>query len=743
MDIHGINGWRKDGEEAYCSIHRFPESLKQHVETTDSVSGYQGTSIVDYVVFDFDCEADPNQALDDARKFVKHLEENFDVSPDDLKYSFSGNKGFHLLIPARQFEIDSPRDDMDKLVKAIVNIISIPSDTLDTSIHDRMRLLRLRNSIHKKSGLYKIELSPREFLHRRMDKIKNLAKQPRSGRQDTKGGEMQANERLVEVRKQAESAIAGSTVRSTRETSAKGCKVIPDGQRNFTLFQESCRLRDAGHAEDSALAAVISLNEVRCQPPLDEEEVRGIVKNAFGYENSDLLAKLATTDYGNAESIALTRGHELRYDHTLSKWYNWNGHVWIPDKTRQITGIAADVARERQVAARDIADKDSRERHICWASHSESEARIGAALRLATSMSPIAATRDIFDTDLMLLGCSNGVVDLRTGKLKPGLPADMISMSTDIAYDPAAQAPRWIQFLDEVFCGNKELIDYIWRLSGYCLTGSISEQLFALLVGSGENGKSVFIMTLQHVWGEYAANTPFSTFLQSKYDNSKVTNNMAALAGSRLVTASEVKENVVLNEGTIKSVTGGDAITARFLYKENFTFVPQLKLFFAVNHKPTVLDTTHSLWRRIKVLPFHRQFSDKDRDNDLLDKLKQEAPGILAWAVKGCLEWQKRPLKDPESVREATREYRTEMDIFEQFLDDRTVKRPGAEAESQALYNAYTSWCTGNGERPATGTWFGTKMKELRFEKKRRTDKGKRQTIYRGVGLLSNTTDEH
>lgn len=180
MDIHGINGWRKDGEEAYCSIHRFPESLKQHVETTDSVSGYQGTSIVDYVVFDFDCEADPNQALDDARKFVKHLEENFDVSPDDLKYSFSGNKGFHLLIPARQFEIDSPRDDMDKLVKAIVNIISIPSDTLDTSIHDRMRLLRLRNSIHKKSGLYKIELSPREFLHRRMDKIKNLAKQPRS-----------------------------------------------------------------------------------------------------------------------------------------------------------------------------------------------------------------------------------------------------------------------------------------------------------------------------------------------------------------------------------------------------------------------------------------------------------------------------------------------------------------------------------------------------------------------------------
>ena len=179
----------------------------------------------------------------------------------------------------------------------------------------------------------------------------------------------------------------------------------------------------------------------------------------------------------------------------------------------------------------------------------------------------------------------------------------------------------------------------------------------------GENGKTVFLTVFRIILGAYCANTPFSTFELSRYDGSKISNDVAALAGKRLVTASEVKENAQLNEGRMKAMTGEDEITARFLHREYFTFNPAFKVWLSVNHKPRVTDTTYSFWRRIRVIPFERKFTGAERDNNLVAKLREERAGILNWAIQGCLKWQEDGLEPPEQVTSATDEYRNEMDI--------------------------------------------------------------------------------
>ncbi len=217
---------------------------------------------------------------------------------------------------------------------------------------------------------------------------------------------------------------------------------------------------------------------------------------------------------------------------------------------------------------------------------------------------------------------------------------------------------------------------------------------------------------------------------------------MAALAGRRFVTASEVRENTLLNEGTIKAATGQDDITARFLHREYFTFAPTFKLVLCVNHMPKVSDTTHSFWRRIKVIPFERKFSGDERDNNLLDKLKKEASGILSWAVEGCLKWQKEGLKTPEIIQSATNEYRTEMDIFRQFLEDCTIEKENSGVDSTAFFQAYEKWCESNGEDAKSGTWVGRKMKELEFKKERGNINGRKKTLYKKIVLLETQRNE-
>jgi putative DNA primase/helicase len=308
------------------------------------------------------------------------------------------------------------------------------------------------------------------------------------------------------------------------------------------------------------------------------------------------------TDRGNAQLFAARSAEELRYDHRRGAWLRWGGHWWQSDNNGHAYRVAGRVSEWRANAIEQIEDERDRKAALKWALQSQSRSKIDAILHLAEKGEPLAVAGDAWDTDGYRLGVANGVVDLHTGELLPGDPADTITLHSPVAYDPNATAPRWQQFLSEVFLGDEELITFVQRFAGYSLTADTSEEKMLICWGEGANGKSTLLNALAHAAGDYGYAMPFST-VEAQRNAGGPTNDLAALAGRRLVISSEVNESSPLNEARIKALTGGDPITARFLNHEFFTFQPAAKFWLGVNHKPRVRDESKGFWRRIALLP--------------------------------------------------------------------------------------------------------------------------------------------
>ena len=451
-----------------------------------------------------------------------------------------------------------------------------------------------------------------------------------------------------------------------------------------------------------------------------------------GVDNDVELDALHRTDAGNGEHFARLYADLIRYDHRRNSWLLWHEHWWSPDDRGAVRRLAKEAARDRYQAAVEIEDLGARASEARFAVASENRGRIDAMLLAARSEPPIADAGRHWNADPWLLGVENGVVDLRTGVLRAGHPADRMTLHTAIAFEPDTSCPRWEQFLDEVFGSDAELIAFITRAVGYSLTGDTREQCLFTCHGSGSNGKSTFLGVLRTLAGEYGTNTPFSTF--ELHSRSAIPNDLAALADRRLVTAAETAEGTRLNEARMKALTGGDEVTARFLRREFFTFRPVAKFWLAVNHKPRVTDDSHGFWRRVRLIPFLRRFTD-DGDQDLPAKLEAELPGILAWAVRGALAWQTDGLRPPPAVASATESYRVESDPLADFLDASCIEGAGLEVGAAHAFRAYQSWADEQGlsiRERLTSTAFGTRLAD-RYQK-RRTKSGR---VYTGVGLIS------
>jgi len=324
---------------------------------------------------------------------------------------------------------------------------------------------------------------------------------------------------------------------------------------------------------------------------------------------------------------------------------------------------------------------------------------------------------------------------LRTGILRAGKLEDRMTMHVADAFDPSAPCSRWLQFLQEVFEKNGDLIDFIHRAVGYSLTGDTSEQSIYFCFGRGANGKGRFFEALRHVLGPYAYDAPFSTFEASA--RATIPNDLAALCGRRFVTASETAENTRLNEARLKALSGCDPLTARFLNQEFFTFTPMCKLWLAVNHKPRVTDDSLGFWRRVKLIPFPHTFEGAADDKHLDEKLHAEAQGILAWAVRGALEWQERGLEPPKTVQAATDEYRRESDPLAEFVATKCIRGERFRAPVTALYKAYVWWALAAGLRDRDTLSiqaFGRRMAEEFKREHTRTG-----TEYVGIGLAAVT----
>jgi putative DNA primase/helicase len=443
-------------------------------------------------------------------------------------------------------------------------------------------------------------------------------------------------------------------------------------------------------------------------------------------------ARYLRADSGNAELFADMHGETLRYDHLRGKWIGWRGHYWKIDEDGHVWRLAKATARELFKIASEIGDREEREAETAWALKTMNRDRLTSMLKLAENEHPITDSGHQWDLDPYLLGTPNGVVDLRTGLSRAGKQSDRITAITGVPFDPDATCPAWEEFLSQVF-GNEDIIDFMWRAVGYSLTGEVREHHFFILYGKGSNGKSTFLEILRFVLGNYAANTPFST-LESQKNSGSIPNDLAALLGRRFVTSVETADGARFNEPRVKALTGGDITTARFLFREFFDFYPVLKLWLATNHKPRVRDDTEGFWRRPLLIGFERTFErGKTADDSLIDKLKAEGAGILAWAVRGCLEWQRTKLNPPAAITSATQAYRQESDPLGEFYPEVCEVKRERKVGAAELYDAYLAWAKKRRipeKEQMTTTTFG-KLIVQRFERKS-TSKGR---VYLGVGL--------
>ena len=492
---------------------------------------------------------------------------------------------------------------------------------------------------------------------------------------------------------------------------------VCEGSRNATLTSMAGTMRWRGMGEESILAALLRENE-RCQPPLDESEVKSIAASVGRYEpgQSAVLMDtrddesvssrqlLPTTEFGNARRLIARHGKNIRYCGVLGGWFVYDGKRWRRDESLKIMELAKDTVVHMGREARAIEDPETRKVYTKHAARCQSHRAIKAMTDLARSDRAVCVESNVFDQHDLLLNVLNGTLNLNTGDLRPHRRDDMLTQLANVAYDPEADCPRWRDFVASICDGDGDLIDFLCRAAGYALTGSTTEQAFFILHGNGCNGKSTYLEILKGLMGDYAQTAETSTFLEKHGDT--IPNDLAALRSARLVLASETGHRRSLSEPLIKRVTGSEAIAARFLHREFFTYVPRFKVMLATNDKPRVFGTDRGIWRRIRLIPFTVNFEGRE-DRNLSERLKGGLPGILNWALAGCTAWREGALGSAAQIDTATQAYRDEMDVLGDFIDECCMVGVGEVVKKRDLYETYVAWADKAKEKPTSKIAFG------------------------------------
>ncbi|RRR68897.1 MAG: DNA primase [Candidatus Viridilinea halotolerans] len=437
------------------------------------------------------------------------------------------------------------------------------------------------------------------------------------------------------------------------------------------------------------------------------------------------------TDLGNARRLVCHFGDRIRYVHSWGTWLIYDGSRWIKDETGEIHRLARSTIRHMYAEAAKIEDSSRRKDLARWAMASESASKLSAMVQLAQSEPGIAVHHSALDKDPWLLNCRNGTIDLRSGKLRQHCRDDLLTKRIEVSFNPYATAPTWMRFLHRITQGDTALGDYLARAVGYTLTGDVTEQCLFFLHGGGSNGKSTFIEALVALLGDYFRKAPTEMIMLQRMGGA-IPNDLARLPGARMVTTGELAQSRRLDEAKVKDMTGGDTLTARFMREEYFDFQPVFKLWMYGNHKPKITGDDYGIWRRIRLIPFNAVISDTEKDPRLKAKLFAEMPGILAWAINGCIAWQREGLTPPEIVSSATAAYRAEQDVIAAFIEDRCVLHANASVGVSDLYRAYVSWCDQSGENTMSQRDFAHRM-ETRGLISKRT---KKAFIRIGIGLL-------
>ena len=467
----------------------------------------------------------------------------------------------------------------------------------------------------------------------------------------------------------------------------------------------------------------------------DEEELvpLGQALERVDTARAEAEARLAEqlTDTSNAERWVELHGERFRWHPGRERWCVWTGNRWSLDDGGEAMRSTKDVGdsymlRDAVTKARSSADLRRYELH---AARSGSAAARSAMLRLAQAEQGMAVPTDQWDADPWSLNVANGALDLRTGRLGGHRPGDYATKLAPATYDPDATAPRFERFLEQALPAN-DVRAFVQRSLGYALTGVVREHVLPVWYGAGGNGKGTLQNAVGAVLGDYSRAVP-ADLMMKKQGGDQHPTERAMLMGLRLAFASETEAGRQLAESTVKSLTGGDPITARFMRQDFFTFNPSHKLILSTNHRPIIRGNDAGIWRRVRLVPW--ETTPAAIDTTLGEQLAREGPGILRWLVEGCLAWQREGLGSAASIDAATTAYRHEQDVCSAFLEECTTRTAEAKVGSADLYAAYRAWCAEAGERHWTQRAFVAALSERGLDRQ----KAHGTMTYRGLGLLA------
>lgn len=502
----------------------------------------------------------------------------------------------------------------------------------------------------------------------------------------------------------------------------------------------------------------------------DEEEAYGAEASAPSIPtltSSDILHALKSNEDGDVWLFAGLKKNEFCYDHRLGQWFKWGGHAWKEDVVGEVwTGIDCVIEKYSEEA-----DRQAQSRHSAIINMNKDDEKKAETLekellkrinnlqtryrkqnvldQAAKGKGPLGITGEEWDRHNMLLACPNGVIDLQTGRFRAGNPQDYIKTAISIEWKGMGEkAPIWEITLLNIFKDDKEMVAYIQRLLGYCITGETTDQILVILYGpNGRNGKTTIIETIRHILNPLAGPIQSEMLLNDGRlrSSSGPSPDIMDLRGKRLAWASESEEGRRLAVSRVKLLTGADTLTARPPHGiKMIDFTPTHKLFLLTNRMPSLSGADYAMGDRIHLIPFDLSYVDnpqkpfeRKRDPQLFEKLKAEASGILAWLVKGCLEWQRIGLNPPKKVLMASAEYQEEEDILGHFLNECVQSNPNGKVQARPFYLAYKSWCEVYGHTYTNEIEFGRKLKG-KYEKKG----GSKGTFYLGISLVAPTPDQ-
>ena len=687
----------------------------------------------------------------------------------------SGN-GYHILY---RIDLDNSLENKnlcENVLKALAQRFDNEAVKVDTSLANASRIVKFYGTMARKGD------STADRPHR----ASSLIYVPEEVNFVSKEC-LEQVESLVKMKKTSEKIIFNSNASSLEERArsylAKCDPAISGSHGDVATFRIACNLiNDFGLDEDTALPLFMEWNS-RCNPPWDERSLINKLKAASKYakkpagnlaesnsnnfnrpakKKPEAIAKLPesselseseekeedsrplrdiynramATDLGNAERLIRSAQGSIKYVEGHG-WYAWNGKLWTASeatvKQYYRAGVIKAIYDELHEAEQEN-DIALTKELLRWAKASESSKGQASCLSMASSMKDIAMPYEMIDSNPFLFCCDNATIDLKTGEGREHKREDFITRYSNVVYNPKADCPIWHSFLERIFNKDLHLIEYIQMAVGYCMTGSTKEQCLFILHGSGANGKSVFMNVVNALLGSYCMETPVETFMKSRFDDTRPSNDVARLAGARVASANETERSQALAESKVKAMTGDDLITARFLNKEFFTFRPQFKIWIRSNYKPRISGTDTGIWRRIRLIPFTVTIPEEERDPELTSKLLKELPGILNWAIVGCMAWQALGLKTPEVVANAVDDYKESQDTLSQFLAEECSLSGTYSCKLSDLYTGYGEWCDSSGEKPLTKRLFTLAMEERGFTK-RRAAKG--TWVWEGIKLGS------